>query len=213
MLDGDATPQQAAASVWLLDTAGLDAALIAAWLPRLGTSELQRFHGFKRRERSMQFLAGRILLRRVVEAVAGVAPQALQVVERPGNAPVVRVAGPLPLPHFSLSHSGRWIACAASAETPVGVDIEILNTGRDINSLAAHAFGEDEAAAIAKLSGADRYAAFYALWSRREAEFKLAATPAFYYPLPHPELAVALCTAHPVQSSRLHTYCMRVQDC
>ncbi|WP_162249906.1 4'-phosphopantetheinyl transferase superfamily protein [Massilia sp. Root351] len=200
------------ASVWLLDSADLDAALVAAWLAQLGESELHRFHSFKREVRRTQFLAGRVLLRRAFRD-AGIHPHAISVVERHGHAPVVHIAGLAQTPYFSLSHSGRWIGCAVSSVTPVGIDIEIMRAGRDFGALAAHVFCEHEAKAIAALPESERPYAFYSLWSRREAEFKLGMTPSYYHPLPHPSLAIALCAAQPIHSSRFHTYCMRVQDC
>jgi len=199
-------------SVWLLDIADFDAGLAAAWLAQLGESELRRFHSFKREQRRLQFLAGRMLLRRVFSD-AGIHRHAMSVVERPGNAPVVHTAGSVQAPYFSLSHSGSWIGCAASSATPVGMDIEIMRAGRDLGALAAHAFCEEEVEAIAALPESERPYAFYSLWSRREAEFKLGVTPSFYHALPHPSLAIALCTAQPIHSSRFHTYYIRVEDC
>ena len=211
-MNDEHAPQAPSVSVWLLDIADLDAALAAAWLAQLGESELQRFHSFKREERRLQFLAGRMLLRRVFSD-AGIHRHAMSVVERPGNAPVVHTAGLVRAPYFSLSHSGHWIGCAASSATPVGIDIEVMRAERDLGALAAHAFRAEEAEAIAALPESERSYAFYSLWSRREAEFKLAVTPSFYHPLSHPSLAIALCTARPIHTSRLHTYCIHVQDC
>ena len=211
-MNDEHAPEAPSASVWLLDIADLDAGLAAAWLAQLGESELQRFHSFKREERRLQFLAGRMLLRRVFSD-AGIPRHAMSVLERPGNAPLVHTVGLVQAPHFSLSHSGHWIGCAASNATPVGIDIEIMRAGRDLGALAAHAFRAEEAEAIAALPERERPYAFYSLWSRREAEFKLGGTPSFYHPLPHPSLAIALCTAQPIHSSRLHIHCMRVQDC
>lgn len=211
-MNDEHAPQAPSASVWLLDIADLDAGLAAAWLAQLGESELQRFHSFKREERRLQFLAGRMLLRRVFSD-AGIPRLAMSVHERPGNAPLVHAAGFVQAPHFSLSHSGRWIGCAASSATPVGIDIEVVRAERDLGALAAHAFRTEEAEAIAALPESERSYAFYSLWTRREAEFKLGVTPSFYHALLHPCLAIALCTAQPIHSSRFHTYCIRVQDC
>lgn len=202
----------ARADLWLLDAAAMDAALAAEWLSALGTSERQRYHGFKRPARRAQFLAGRMLLRRALTEAAGIPPRAVLVRERPGNAPELSIAQDMQPPYFSLSHSGCWIACAVSAATPLGVDIEIMDAARDIAALSAQAFTEAEAAAIAALPDPGRVAAFYALWSRREAEYKLGTMPSHYHAVSHPGLSVALCTALPVQSSGLRIHRIGVQD-
>ncbi|SFU77681.1 4'-phosphopantetheinyl transferase family protein [Pseudoduganella namucuonensis] len=202
----------ARADLWLLDAAAVDAALAAEWLSAMGPGERHRYHGFKRPARRAQFLAGRMLLRRALMEAAGIAPHALEVCERPGAAPELRVAHGARAPYFSLSHSGHWIACAVSAATPLGVDIEIMDAARDIAALSAQAFTEAEAAAIAALPEPGRVPAFYALWSRREAEYKLGSAPSHFHAVSHPELSVALCTALPLQSSMLHTHRVRAQD-
>lgn len=69
------------------------------------------------------------------------------------------------LPFVSLSHSRGWIACAASAIGPLGIDIEVPRPGRNVAGIAAAAFGplEAERATTGGESG------FYRIWTLREA--------------------------------------------
>ena len=94
---------QAAATLFLLDSAGMNEEQWeqqrALFLPRLGIGEAERYVRFTRRQRQRQFLLGRILLRRAVCSLTGVAPNAISVMERPGLAPQLMLAdytGPAP---------------------------------------------------------------------------------------------------------------------
>ena len=70
-----------------------------------------------------------------------------------------------PARHVSISHTGRFIAAAASTLGPVGIDIERHNLGRDVERLAEAAFGPDEMRAVA-VGGPS---VFYRIWTIREA--------------------------------------------
>ncbi len=184
-------------TVWLVDVASLDEGVLLALQQCLGESEMRRFRRFVRRERQRQFLVGRVLLRQVVGRLLGVAPQTIQLSERPGQAPLLALAdATLSVPFFSISHSGRWVACAVSADTPLGLDIEVINPARDLCALARQAFGAAAAAALAELPDATRPARFYQLWSQHEARYKLGECAApVCISLQHPELSVVLCSA------------------
>lgn len=192
-----------AAAVWLLDISGLDAQTLARWTGRLGGSERARLARFRRAARRRQFIAGRMLLRHALARQPG-GPQTITVTERPGLAPLVTAGSATPsdssLPHFSLSHSGHWIACAVSAETAVGVDVEIPDATRDAVALAAQAFSATDAAAVAVLAGAQRLSAFYQLWCRYEARYKLGTGigPGHLCRVAHAEVEIALCSARPL---------------
>lgn len=190
----------AQAAVWLLDAAGLAAADPGPWLARLGASERQRYQRFIRDERRRQFLLGRMLLRQAACALLGLPPDAFTVEERIGQAPLLQPVGGGAAPYFSLSHSGPWIACAISRGTPLGLDIERIDPARDLAALAQQAFSAQESAALLALPEPRRSAAFFSLWSRREAEYKLGQTTSasHCYFLPHPQLSIAVCAAVPL---------------
>ncbi|MBB3118895.1 4'-phosphopantetheinyl transferase family protein [Pseudoduganella violacea] len=190
----------AQAVVWLLDAAGLAAADPGPWLARLGASERQRYQRFIREERRRQFLLGRMLLRQAASALLGLPQDVFTVEERIGQAPVLQRASGGAAPYFSLSHSGSWIACAISRDTPLGLDVERIDPARDLAALARQAFGAQESAEILALPEPRRSAAFFSLWSQREAEYKLGQTASASrcYFLPHPQLSIAVCAAAPL---------------
>jgi len=186
-----------AATVWLFDSQHIDAATVAAFEGWLGASERVRLAGFVRGERRRQFVLGRALLRCALAPLLGVAPTNIALIERRGQAPLLDAAQS-DLPHFSLSHSGPWIACATSSGTAVGLDIECRDATRDIGALAAQVFDADQQAMLARLPSAQRTNAFYQLWSGTEARYKLGAPAAHEAVLAHASLSIVLCGAQPL---------------
>jgi len=81
------------------------------------------------------------------------------------------VRAPLPL-DFNLSHSGDWMVCAVSAGTPVGVDIELDNSSRNVMRLSRRFFSPAETADIEALPEDARRERFYDYWTLKEATVK-----------------------------------------
>lgn len=181
------------ATIWLFDSRTLSAGSVAAGQAWLGPAERQRLAGFVRAGRRLQFIAGRALLRATLAPLLGVAPAAVALLERRGNAPRLDVPGRA-APCFSLSHSGPWIACAISADAPVGLDIECIDATRDVTALAAQVFDAAQQAVLASLAPAARMAAFYTMWCTAEAQYKLGAPAAHTSILDHPEIKIVLCS-------------------
>lgn len=88
---------------------------------------------------------------------------------RHGKPQLIDPPGPLA---FNLSHSGDWLACAVSAGTPVGVDLEYCDTGRDVVKLARRYFLDFEVAALEGLPEVQRRDRFYDYWTLKEAWIK-----------------------------------------
>lgn len=164
----------------------------------LSASEMARHQRFVRAQRQRQFIVGRILLRATLARLLGLTPQEIRLEEQVGKAPrllapTFKGAGP----GFSIAHSGRWVACAVSAQTALGLDIELRDPGRDLAALAAQAFEVDEMAQwerIRHLPEEERVAGFYRLWSEKEARFKLNQPGGYCVAVAHPELSVVVCS-------------------
>jgi len=75
----------------------------------------------------------------------------------------------LPL-FFSISHTDG-LACSALCESPVGIDIEWIDRERRIDAVSERFFSPEERHIID--SADDRYRAFFALWTKKEAFAKL----------------------------------------
>lgn len=96
----------------------------------LGEEEKSYFDSIKSKARRKQFLAGRMLVRRMLsKANVG---SAWKLTAKSGIKPVVLG---MPNIHFSISHCNNWIVCALS-DTDVGIDIECVKPGRATQSLA-----------------------------------------------------------------------------
>ena len=185
--------------VWLADAAALDEPALAACAGWLGGGERERLARFVRAERRIQFIGGRALLRRALGELLGVAPGAIALQERPGLGPAL-VHPAAPAVGFSISHSGTWIACAASTETALGLDIERIDPGRDVLRLAEQAFEPGLAARLAACEAAERTDLFYRLWCELEAGIKLALPVGKMYAFGRPGLSAALACAAPLVS-------------
>lgn len=191
----------AQATIWLANIAGLADATVDGWAAELGPAERLRDGAFVRQARRHQFVAGRRLLRRVLAASSGLPDSAILVEERAALAPLVTLGdGRRPTPYFSISHSGPFVACAVSVQSPLGLDIEMADPARDVEALARQAFSQDEAASVAA-AGEQRSRRFYELWSRKEALYKLGAPAAGCVHLAHPALAICLCSALPLRDA------------
>ena len=188
---------------------------------QLGASESLRYTGFTRRERKRQFLLGRMLLRFAVSSLLSIRSNALDVVERTGNAPQLVLPDSQSLqPSFSLSHSREWVACVVSFSVHLGVDIEVNDPTRNVLGISEFVFHPDEHHWLLPQVEAARLSAFYQLWCAREALYKLMSNsgfekvlsplvsangafasqgPGWYrYALPHSALILVICSDRPL---------------
>lgn len=183
----------ASAVLAIADLRAMDEAAFTPLLAWLGDDERERCQRFQRPHRRAQFIAGRALARILLGELFHVAPASLRLRERAGQGPILD--GPFSAAGLSISHSGALVAVAASADTALGLDIELLDPGRDLPGLAEHAFGSAQAARLAALPPAQQLRAFYRMWSEHEARIKLGSEPACCIELHHEEVSVVLCAA------------------
>jgi len=127
--------------------------------------------------RQAQWLAGRVLVQRMLAATAPL-PMLPTLHNDAAGRPFL--TGPGPVPAVSLSHSGAWVAALlAPPGTAVGVDVEVV---RDKAFRIARKFlNTDELAAIEALSPhypnpptEASIVLFSLLWSAKETLYKLA---------------------------------------
>lgn len=77
--------------------------------------------------------------------------------------------------HFSISHSANQVVCALS-DQPVGVDIEAIRPGRNVQAMAQLVFHPRELAHMENLAVAKLERYFIQMWSIKEAWVKRAGT-------------------------------------
>lgn len=140
-------------------------------LTLLDDIEQTRYDGYRRDVDKQRFLTGRALIRGVAAAELGIAPADVAIdascfdCGKPHGKP--KVAGL----EVSISHSGDWVALALTEATPVGVDVEEVRDA-EVDGLAGIAFSPDELTAFEQVPHADKKAAFFTYWSRKEAVVK-----------------------------------------
>jgi phosphopantetheinyl transferase len=73
---------------------------------------------------------------------------------------------------FNMSHSGDWMAVAVASDLALGIDIEVGRVLKRASALAQRSFSAAEADWIRDLPEPEQSAAFFRLWTRREALVK-----------------------------------------
>ncbi len=143
------------------------------FLALLDEPEQGRYANYRQDIDKRRFLTGRVLAKTVAAERLGLAVEAVKFdatcedCGKPHGRPKVPGA-PLML---SISHSGDLIGVAATAGTPVGLDVETA-TRRAEDSLMEYALTPAELAAISGLSDEQRATAFFTYWTRKEAVMK-----------------------------------------
>lgn len=77
---------------------------------------------------------------------------------------------------FNLSHSSSRALLAVTTRGAVGADIEAIRPMEDMRSIAERHFAAEEQRALFALPEVEQLAAFYRLWTRKEAYIKATGT-------------------------------------
>jgi 4'-phosphopantetheinyl transferase len=162
------------ANFWLMDGSRVQDDDLRFFAAQIGASEAGRFTNFVRPERRRQFLLGRLLLRIAIADLTGLPVSEIHVIERAGKTPELMLSKRQNLaPKFNLSHSREWVACVTSLDATLGLDIEVIDSNRDVVGISEIAFHSMEHAWLLSQPPAERVSAFYSLWCAKEAMYKL----------------------------------------
>jgi 4'-phosphopantetheinyl transferase len=118
-----------------------------------------------------RFAVGRQALRLLLSKYLSVKPLDIIISEKPGQKPVI--SSPSTGTHFNISHSGEWVLIAI-ANDELGIDIEKIDPGFNMDELLQEHFSEPERSFIS--TAENPVAAFYFLWTRKEALIKACGT-------------------------------------
>ena len=148
----------------------------AGWpgVDRLPPAERERAASFLREEARCRWVASRWALRRVLAEYLDVSAQAIELEEGENGKPRLR-DGSDGL-EFNLSHSNGLALVAVTEARDVGVDVEMIEPGRDLVALAERALAAADAAAVRDAPEPRRPEVFYAAWTRHEARLKCLGT-------------------------------------
>lgn len=157
-------------TVWRI---GLDAARPPDEASRAVLSEAERARAarFLRDTDRNRWLHGHVALRHILGAALSVPPASIAYEAGPHGKP--RLASPADSGiEFNFSDSGDFALAAVSTGGAVGVDIEACRPQPDIEAIARSHFSAEEAAALLALPREEQRAAFYRIWTRKEAYLK-----------------------------------------
>lgn len=141
--------------------------------------ERERHDAYRQTVDRARFLTGRVVAKAAAATALGIDPEAVAFDStcpdcgRPHGKP--RVVAPEGftgvLPELSISHSGNLVGVAMTPGVPVGIDVE-QERDVEIDGLVRMTLSAAELTVFATLPDADRDAAFFTYWSRKEAILK-----------------------------------------
>lgn len=172
-LNGGAPPPLAdnEAHVWAASLKVPDAALarFATTLSSTEQARASRFH-FERHRR--RFIAGRGLLRALLGRYLRTDPARIELGYGPAGKPMLAANQSPTAWQFNLAHSEDLALFAITRSRAIGVDVEKVRALEDADELVARFFSPREHAAFTQLADAQKPAAFFNLWTRKEAWLK-----------------------------------------
>lgn len=144
---------------------------IAALAATLSTDERERADRFSLEHLRHRFIAGRGGMRAVLANYLQAAPAQLEFTYTSRGKPSLGgdAAGRL---HFNLAHSHNLALLAVTRVAPLGVDVEKVRPFPNAGDIAERFFAAGEIAAFKTLPPDARDAAFFHLWTRKEAWLK-----------------------------------------
>lgn len=118
----------------------------------------------------LSFVGSQSALRKILSGYVHAPPQTLEFTRGAHGKPML--AGDAE-PQFNVSHSGDW-GLVAVAPFAVGVDVEQVREQRALPALQKRFLADGERDLIGRLSQSRGDAAFFIVWSRKEAYLKAA---------------------------------------
>jgi 4'-phosphopantetheinyl transferase len=136
------------------------------WLSPQETARAERFY-FPRHRRA--FVLGRAALRLLLASYLGMDAAEVNLVYGPQGKPALEPENSL---RFNASNSGTLAAYAFTTGCDIGIDVEQHRALADLENIAHRFFSPEEAAELLELSAAEKTAAFFRCWTRKEAYIK-----------------------------------------
>ncbi len=150
---------------------GLDPRRLARCTALLDEDETRRAARFLRQADRDRFITSHAALRVVLGHVLDLPPGELRFGREETGRPHLSAPSDSGL-DFNLSHSGEIALIGLTREGRIGVDVEIRRPLPDALRIARGHFAPDEARALATLLISEQEAAFFGLWTRKEAVVK-----------------------------------------
>jgi 4'-phosphopantetheinyl transferase len=163
------------AHVWKLPL-DIDNGMFARVIGLLSPDERNRADRFQFEIHRRRFIAGRGMLRLILGRYCDVQPAELRFDYGPNGKPTLRcgegTCSSRAVVQFNLAHSGVVGVLAITRVGPVGVDVEQVRGFPELRELVCRFFSAREAAEFSTLRCEGQLAAFFNLWTRKEALLK-----------------------------------------
>ena len=143
----------------------------------LDRDEMQRARGFVNRQLHDRFITAHGVVRLLLAEAVAADPAALRFAAEDGGRPYLVPGGAVPLPDFSLGHSGGVAALAVTPTGRLGVDIEQLRATGPTERLAPAILSDAELAVVreaAPLLALPPHEILLRLWVMKESVLKAA---------------------------------------
>ena len=205
----------AAVHVFLVRLASFAADELTA---NLSAAEKARAAKLKIESRRAQFVITRAVLKQLLANCLDISPRELDFSEGPRGKPTIGRRYQQKTIEFNVSHSAAYALIALGLENRLGVDIESIGRRADYQSLSNRFFSARESAAFNKLQEREKRAAFYRVWTRKEAFLKATGQglacglPGFSVPLAETPAQTAVQTAAKTGSDWFIYNLIRPQD-
>jgi 4'-phosphopantetheinyl transferase len=159
------------AHVWLISLPGEQPRDALDFSP-LSEDEIQRAQRLHFDRDRTRFIAARSALRNILAQYLALAPREVTFSYTAKGKPELAPDFHKPALQFNLSHSHKFALLAITRHSRIGADIEFINPERATEDIASRFFSPVEFAALQALPGAERIAAFFQCWTRKEAYVK-----------------------------------------
>ncbi len=154
--------------LWWAEVGREDPSLGSDWLSELERRRAERFRQERDRRR---FVARQCLLRGILAGYVGAEPAELSFREGPHGKPYLEGNGGEDW-DFNLSHSEERILFGVARGRELGVDLEAVAARDELEGMADLTFSSFERTAFESAGDAVRLAAFFRVWTRKEAALK-----------------------------------------
>lgn len=139
------------------------------YLRTLAEDERVRANRFHFEQHRRHFVVARGFLRVLLARYLDTTPPAVRFAYGPYGKPLL--AGESSL-RFNASHSGEWAVYAFVQDHEVGIDVEQIKKDFETEGIAERFFSAGEVQTLNALAEAEKPAAFFRCWTRKEAYIK-----------------------------------------
>lgn len=145
---------------------------VAEYWPLLSRAEQARASRFKFAQHRRRFIIAKGILRTLLARYLIKPPAAINFIYNPFGKPELASRTLTPVLHFNSSDSNEMALYAITKTTPVGVDIEYQQKSVEAQAIAERFFADSEMEILRALPEEKKSAAFFAIWTRKEAFIK-----------------------------------------